>query len=110
MRFAGTLELAGYDFSINTQRVAAIQHAAREHLLGVKQAELVEIWRGLRPRTPDTLPIIARSKSLENLVVAASHGMLGISLGPVTGKLVSQIATYQAPMLDVSLLTAERFQ
>lgn len=110
LRFAGTLELAGLDFSINMRRVAAIRRATREYLLGVEQAELIEIWRGLRPCTPDTLPIIARSKSPENLIVASGHGMLGVSLGPVTGKLVAQIANYQVPMLDLSLLTAERFQ
>ncbi len=110
LRFAGTLELAGLDFSINSRRVSAIQRAAREYLVGAEEAELVEIWRGLRPCTPDALPIIARSKSPENLIVAAGHGMLGVSLGPITGKLVSQLATLETPMIDLSLLSAERFQ
>jgi D-amino-acid dehydrogenase len=110
LRFAGTLELAGMDFSINQRRVAAIRRAAREFLPETAELELIEIWRGLRPCTPDGLPIIARSKSCENLIVAAGHGMLGMSLGPITGKLVSQIASGQTPEIELSALTAERFQ
>jgi D-amino-acid dehydrogenase len=110
LRFAGTLELAGMEFSINQRRVSAILRAVREYLPGIEDVDLVEIWRGLRPCTPDSLPIIERSKSYENLIVAAGHGMLGVSLGPITGKLVSQIASADTPEIDVSALTTARFQ
>ncbi|MEW6233105.1 MAG: FAD-dependent oxidoreductase [Chloroflexota bacterium] len=109
LRFGGTLELAGPDLSINRQRVAAISQAVREYLNGMAELELIEIWRGLRSVTPDGLPIIGRSKSLENLIVASGHGTLGISLGPITGKLVSQIISGEAPAIDLTPLRAERF-
>jgi D-amino-acid dehydrogenase len=109
LRFGGTLELAGPDLSINRRRVAAISQAAREYLNGMAELELIEIWRGLRSVTPDGLPIIGRSKSLENLIVASGHGTLGISLGPITGKLVSQIISGEAPAIDLTPLRVERF-
>lgn len=109
LRFAGTLELAGLDFSINRRRVDAILRAARGYLAGVEDMQTVEIWRGLRPCTPDGLPIIGRPRSLENVIVAAGHGTLGMSLGPITGKLVAQLACGQPPELDVGPLRVDRF-
>lgn len=109
LRLSGTLELAGLDLSVNRRRVAAIERATRQYLSGMESLELVEIWRGLRSVTPDGLPIIGRSDALENLIVAAGHGMLGISLGPVTGKLVSQIIAGESPSVDLKPLRLERF-
>lgn len=109
LRFGGTLELAGLDLSINQRRVAAIQQAAGEYLRGVAELELLEIWRGLRPLTPDTLPIIGRSRRFDNLIIATGHGMLGMSLGPITGKLVAQIAGDETPAVDLTPLRVDRF-
>ena len=109
LRFAGTLELAGLDFSINRRRVDAIMRAARTYLRGLDDLETVEIWRGLRPCTPDGLPIIGRAQSFDNLIIATGHAMLGMSLGPITGKLVSQIACGEEPEIDIRPLRVERF-
>ncbi len=109
LRFGGTLELAGMDLSINRRRVDAISRAAREYLPGMEALELLETWSGLRPVTPDGLPIVGRSKAVENLIVASGHGMLGVSLGPITGKLVSQIAFGETPDIDLAPLRVERF-
>lgn len=109
LRFGGTLELAGLDMAVNRRRLDAVMQAARSHLSGVDDLELVEIWRGLRPCTPDGLPIVGRSDRIENLVVAAGHGMLGMTLGPITGKLVCQLVCSETPMLDVAALGPDRF-
>ena len=109
LRFTSTLELAGLDFKVNRRRVTATRRAVHDYLTGVEHAELIEIWRGLRPTTPDTLPLIGRSRKFENLIVATGHGMLGMAHGPVTGLLVSQIATGVAPVLDPTPFRVERF-
>jgi D-amino-acid dehydrogenase len=109
MRLAGTLELAGLDFTINRRRVRAILDGARRYLGGLDALEVIEIWRGLRPCTPDGLPILGRPASFENLIVAAGHAMIGMSLGPITGKLVAQIACREAPEMDVTPLRPGRF-
>ena len=110
LRFAGTLELADLNFSINQRRVEAIRRAAREYLIGTDEYETVEIWRGLRPLTPDGLPIVGRSRKWSNLIIATGHGMQGLSLGPITGKLVAQLTTKETPSVDVTGLREERFQ
>lgn len=109
IRVAGTLELAGMDFSYNSRRVDVVHNSMRGFLKGIEDLKVIEIWRGLRPCTPDGLPVINRMKEPENLIVAAGHAMLGMSLGPVTGKLVSQMVTGEQPLLDVNPLRLERF-
>lgn len=109
LRIAGTLELAGMDFSFNSRRLRAIQSSSAAYLPGLGEAKVIEIWRGLRPCTPDGLPIISRIKRLKNLIVAAGHAMLGMSLGPITGKLVSQVARGEKTDIDIHPFTARRF-
>ena len=109
LRVAGTLELAGMDFSINMRRVAAIRKGAEQYLPGLDQARVIEIWRGLRPCTPDGLPIISRSDSFGNLFIAAGHAMLGMSLGPVTGKLVSQLVNEEMTDFNLAPFRLNRF-
>ncbi len=109
IRFAGTLELAGHDMSINERRINTIMRQAAEYLPWTKRLELVEIWRGLRPCTPDGLPVISRPGRYENLIVAAGHATIGMVLGPVTGLLVAQLASFQEPEIDINGLRLERF-
>ncbi len=109
LRFSSTLELAGFDSSINRRRLAATRQGIREYLPGMDELELIEIWRSFRPTTPDSLPIIGRSNTFDNLIFAIGHGMLGITHGPVTGKLVSQIIANEPPLIDLAPMRAERF-
>ena len=109
LRFAGTLELAGLDLSINRRRVEAIKRRWRDYLALPGDLTLREVWRGLRPCTPDGLPLIGRPRALDNLVVATGHAMIGVSLGPVTGKLVAQIVAGEKPIVDVTALDPDRF-
>jgi D-amino-acid dehydrogenase len=101
LRFGGTMELAGLDESINPIRVSGIIAAAQRYYpdFGPQDFEGVQPWRGLRPCTPDGLPYIGRSAAAPNLVVATGHAMMGVSLGPVTGKLVAD-ALEGAPNLE----------
>lgn len=110
LRLAGTLELAGLDLEINQQRVNAIQQNAQDYLnLDLDQQPLVEIWRGLRPCTPDGLPVIGHSSSVKNLIIASGHCMLGVSQAPMTGKLVADLVQDREPGLDIFLLSPDRF-
>ncbi len=109
VRFSSTLELAGFDASINRRRLAATRQGIGEYLPGMTDLEVVEIWRGFRPATPDSLPLIGRSNAVENLILATGHGMLGMTHGPITGQLVSQIIANEPPAVDLRPLQAERF-
>jgi D-amino-acid dehydrogenase len=108
LRLAGTLEMAGMDLSFNSRRVNAIRKSSSAYLPGLEEAKVIEIWRGLRPCTPDGLPIISRSRVFDNLIIAAGHAMLGMSLGPITGKLVSQLVGEEQTDVDISPFGVDR--
>jgi D-amino-acid dehydrogenase len=109
LRFGGTLELAGMDLSIKRRRVEALRRSAVRCIEGAEDLELLEIWRGLRPCTPDGLPLVGRTRRFANLVLAAGHAMVGMSLGPVTGKLVAQLVGGHTPPTDLRALDPDRF-
>jgi D-amino-acid dehydrogenase len=109
LRLAGTLELAGLDLSINERRVEAIRRGAATFLDGLDTVGPGEVWRGLRPCTPDGLPILGRSAAFENLILATGHAMIGLSLGPVTGAVVARIACGESVDIDLAPLRPERF-
>ncbi len=112
LRFAGTMELAGLDLSINQRRVAAILKAVPKYFPDwnpMNQIDSAEIWAGLRPCTPDGLPYIGRFAKYSNLIAATGHAMLGITLAPATGKLVSEIVLGKRPAISLEALRCERF-
>ena len=112
LRFAGTLELAGMDLSINRRRVAAIMKSVPQYVPAwdPDELELIEVWRGLRPCSPDGLPYLGRSRDCENLTVATGHAMIGVSLGPVTGDITARLVQREAPIFDLDLCRVERFE
>jgi len=111
VRFAGTLELAGFDMSINKRRLHAILKAVSAYFpdIDTDALELIEIWRGLRPCSPDGLPYLGRPRLYDNVIISTGHGMKGISLAPITGKIVAQLASGQKPAMDIDALSIERF-
>jgi len=111
LRFAGTMELAGIDLTLNPVRINAILDAVPLYFGNIERPDPsnVELWSGLRPLTPDGLPYIGRFKQYSNLVAATGHAMLGISLAAVTGKLVAEIVKGQKPSHDLSLLHPNRY-
>lgn len=109
LRFSSTLELSHLDARINQRRVDATRRALYTYLPGIGEIEELELWRGFRPMTPDSLPIIGRPKAVPNLIVATGHGMLGLTQGPITGKLVSQIVVGTPPDIDLTFFSPDRF-
>ena len=111
-RVAGTLEFAGLDSSYPRRRIQAVAGSVAAYFpdLDPKSMELVEIWRGFRPCSPDGLPYIGRPSGVDNLIVATGHGMLGITQAPISGKIVSQLAAGEQPALDITALRPDRFR
>lgn len=95
LRYGGTMELDKINTRINMQRVKGIVESVPAYFPDLKPSVPVEkdIWYGFRPSSPDGLPYIGRCKKRENLIIATGHGMMGLSLGPATGLLVSQIVS-----------------
>jgi D-amino-acid dehydrogenase len=109
VRFGGTLELSGLDNTIKAARLQALRESSSSYLSAKLPPVLNEEWSGLRPCTPDGLPLISVVPTVPNLVVASGHAMLGVSLGPITGKLAAQLACGEPTGLDVSAFTVSRF-
>jgi D-amino-acid dehydrogenase len=109
VRLAGTLQLTGTDERIDHRRVAAITRAVDEALPVLSGRPPVHVWRGLRPCTPDGLPIIGAAPQLENLIFATGHGMWGLQLAPVTARLVASLVCAEPPEVDIAPLRPDRF-
>lgn len=111
LRFGGTMEIAGLDESINLTRVRGIINAIPKYLPAFAPEDFrdVPVWRGLRPVSPDGLPYVGRLRCYDNLSVATGHAMMGLSLGPITGKLMAQVLSGAQPAIDMTLLDPDRF-
>ena len=111
LRFGGTMELAGLNETIRPARVRSIIRAACSYYPGFVPADFegVEPWRGLRPCSPDGLPYVGRLRAYDNLSVATGHAMMGLSLGPITGRLMSEILLGEPPSLAIGLLDPDRY-
>lgn len=110
LRVGGTMEIAGNDTSINPRRVNGIVKSMPNYFPAFTSSDYANVkpWVGLRPCSPDGLPYLGRSPRHENVIVATGHSMMGLSLGPVTGRLVSEIASGEKPAIDLSMLAIGR--
>lgn len=111
IRFSGTLELGGLDGSINRRRADSILRQAADYLSDFSPADVrdADIWSGFRPCSPDGLPLIGRYPGLDNLIVATGFAMIGISLAPIAGTLVTELAQRQKTTVDLTPLSPARF-
>tara|TARA_A100001011_G_scaffold365381_1_gene416981 strand:+ start:271 stop:666 length:396 start_codon:yes stop_codon:yes gene_type:complete len=103
--------MTNVDFHINQRRVQGIKKSIASYFPSFQLSDFnqAEIWTGLRPCSPDGLPYIGRIKKLPNVLVATGHGLMGMSLGPITGKLIAELASDQSPRIEISSLALERF-
>lgn len=113
VRIAGTLELVDQDFSISPTRVRAIYDGARDFLKFDSKTESIgprDLWRGLRPCTPDGVPVIGASKRISNLHYCLGHQLLGLQSAPGSGKLLSDLFLGKTPYTDPHPFRADRFE
>jgi D-amino-acid dehydrogenase len=111
LRFGGTMEIAGLDENINPARVRGIIKSAQRYYPDFTTEDFrgIEPWCGLRPLSPDGLPYLGRLARYANLSVGTGHAMLGLSLGPISGKLLSEVVSDVKPSFDVTLLDPDRY-
>jgi D-amino-acid dehydrogenase len=108
-RLGSTMEFAGYDTTLNRRRLELLRQAARHYLYEPEVEPVTEEWWGWRPMVADGKPIIGAVPALDNVLIAAGHGMLGLSMAPATGKLVMELLTGQTPHVDPAPYAAGRF-
>lgn len=109
LRIAGTLELVRHDLSINARRVDVILRGAKG-MLDLGDAPMPrEVWRGLRPCTPDGMPVIGRARGRGDVWLATGHQMTGLKTAPGTGLLLAQLMASEVPSFDPKPFRADRY-
>lgn len=93
IRFGGTMEFAGLDLSINERRVQGIMKSVKTFIpdFDLNSVDIKNAWAGLRPVSPDGLPLVGKVTQYSNLMIAAGHAMLGLTLAPVTGQIITDL-------------------
>lgn len=111
IRFGGTMELASHHDKVNMKRVEGIVNSIPKYMpdFQVELPKESEIWFGYRPCAPDGLPYLGQSSKLKNLIIAGGGGMMGLSLGPIFGKTVSELANEEKLTVDIRIFNPERF-
>lgn len=111
LRFGGTMEITGVNEDINPVRVRGIIKSVPKYFPEFAPDDFADVkpWCGLRPCSPDGLPYLGRTAKYSNLTLATGHAMMGLSLGPISGKLVSEIVSGEKPSFDLTLLHPDRY-
>ncbi len=93
VRFAGTMELSGINTLLDRRRIVGIRKGIARYLRTPVPPEAGIEWVGMRPLTPDGLPLLGRVPGFSNAYVASGHAMLGVTLAPVTGEAMADLVT-----------------
>lgn len=111
LRIAGTMEISGINHQVNSSRVRGIIDSVKQAMPDFEHFDFEKIkpWAGLRPCTPDGLPYIGRTNTIDNLLIGTGHAMLGWTLGPITGKLLTQSVLRESTSIQSDLLKVERY-
>jgi D-amino-acid dehydrogenase len=109
LRLAGTLQLTGLSMKVEPTRVQATFGSGVRTLQGIDTSRITQVWRGIRPCTPDGLPILGRSHRLHNVVFATGHAMKGVHLAPETGRVIAQVVLDDEVTRDLTPFSPDRF-
>jgi D-amino-acid dehydrogenase len=111
IRFGGTMEIAGTNQKIDMKRVQGIFESINRYYPDF-QAQFpkeTEIWKGLRPCSPDGLPYIGLAPGYPNVLVGSGHSMMGISMAPATGRLLAELHQQKEPTMELGGFEVGRF-
>ena len=103
-----TVEFVGYDKRSTVSGVQGILGGASEVIPDVANATLLRTWAGLRPHTPDELPLLGRHPGLDGLILATGHYRSGILLGPLTGLLIQELILDRTPSISLQPFRPDR--
>lgn len=111
LRVGGTMELGGIDETIDPVRLRGIANSVARYYPDLMPSHFADatVRSGLRPCPPDGLPYIGRFRRFDNLSAATGHAMMGVSLAPITGKLVAELLSGVAPSCNIGALRPDRY-
>lgn len=105
----GSREFAGYDVSTNHDLTKDIAKTLVRIFPVLKDMNIIRAFAGLRPYTPDGMPIIGELETVNDLYIAAGHEGDGIALAPITGKLIADAICEKEQLMDISMFSPSRF-
>ena len=110
LRVAGTMEICGTNTSISKPRLQGVIEAFCKFYPQYQTSDFKDLdpWVGLRPCSPDVLPYLGRAPKTPNLIIATGHSMMGLSLAPITGKLVADLVANKKPTSNLTQLNPAR--
>ncbi|HWZ81398.1 MAG TPA: FAD-dependent oxidoreductase [Terriglobales bacterium] len=103
-----TVEESGFDKQTVPETIQKLRSEALKLMPRLSEARILEAWAGLRPGTPDKLPILGTTPTM-GYFVATGHFRDGILLAPITAKVMANVVTGSTPILDLSAFSAARF-
>ncbi|OED49371.1 amino acid dehydrogenase [Rhodobacteraceae bacterium (ex Bugula neritina AB1)] len=106
LRLSGTVEIAALDAPVNRERLAYIARMGDQMLGPLPEPD--SEWLGRRPTMPDSLPVIGRSPQSERVLYAFGHQHVGLTLGGITGRLITDLAEGRQPNIDLAPFAADR--
>jgi D-amino-acid dehydrogenase len=111
MRYGGTMEIAPVNNQVNLNRVEGIVQSIPRYFPGIQlqMPEKKDIWYGFRPCSPDGLPYLGRTQKIDNLYIAGGHAMMGLSLGPASGKIIADMVNGKKAEVAIDVFHPERF-
>jgi glycine oxidase len=104
-----TVEDVGFDKTVNPSAIHQLLSAADKYLPGLASAPIIQSWAGLRPGTPDDLPILGPTKAA-GVFVAAGHFRNGILLAPITARIMTDLVVGRSSPMDISDFSPDRFR
>jgi D-amino-acid dehydrogenase len=107
LRVAGTVELGGLHLPPSPHRLKKLVEGARAFFPDLGEPD--RSWMGFRPSMPDSLPVIGPSRGGSDVLLAFGHGHLGLTLAPVTARIIAALVAGKKPQEDISRLRPDRF-
>jgi D-amino-acid dehydrogenase len=108
-RLAGTLEFSGLNHELKRPRLEQLTKGASLYLDGLDDVEVTSEWCGLRPCTPDGLPVVGPLPGWRSVYAATGHAMLGLTFGPATGEALAELLLTGQSATPISGLSPGRF-
>ena len=108
VRIAGTMEFSGYNTTLDAKRVHGLRKAAARYLRALPD-ERGRAWTGMRPMTPDGLPVIGRLPGVTNAFVSTGHSMNGVFMAPVSGEALAELILDGKTRADIGAFDPRRF-
>lgn len=109
VRFAGTMELSGVNTVLDRRRLVGIRRGVGQYLRVAPSPDAGVEWVGMRPLTPDGLPLLGPLPGLSNAFVATGHGTLGVTMAPVTGEVMADLMVGESSPQALSPFQVDRF-